>query len=171
MSNIIKDCRILKKYETSLRRQSMDVKCYELKIQENKLSNTQLDKLYSFFKQAKYLTNDIISSNDVYKYDYKTKNVNVKWFKDDVEHNEIKELILPSQIKQDIKTRIITDISNLSKKKKKGFKNGKLKFRKEVNTIGLKQYNTTWKFGEKNKFYVAGIGIKVFTIKKKGGIY
>lgn len=153
-----KDKRILKKFETSNRRKSMDIKCFELKIQENKLSNTQHEKLISFFKHAKYLTNDMIA-NDPFKYDYKTKTANVKWFDSEkTEHNELKEINLPSQIKQDIKAKIITDISNLAKKKKHGFKNGKLKFRKEINCIGLKQYNTTWKFGEKNKMHIAGIG-------------
>ena len=33
-----------------------------------------------------------------------------------------------------------------------------MKFRKEVNCIGLKQYGLTWKFGEKSKFHIAGIG-------------
>ncbi|MEY2702961.1 MAG: hypothetical protein RLY43_1599 [Bacteroidota bacterium] len=152
------DQRIKTKKETTARRAEMSIRCFELKLQYNKLSTNQKEKLNLFFKQAKYLANDIISSEDIFGYDYKTKSVNVKWFKDKVEFNENRDIILPSQMKQDIKTKLITDIVNLSKAKSKGMTVGKLKFRKEVKCIGLKQYGTTWKFGDKNRFYIAGIG-------------
>lgn len=144
--------------ETKARRALMDFECIELKIQYNKLSNNQKYKLNEFFKQAKYLTNDIINSEDPFKYDYKTKNVDVRWYENNVLKTESKEITLPSQIKQDIKNKICTDICNLSKAKKKGLSVGKLKFRKDVNVITLVQYVKTWKFGEKNKLHIVGVG-------------
>ena len=150
--------RMLTKSETSNRRSLMDVTCFELKIQTNKLSNSKLVLLNSFFSQAKWLSNAIISSQDLFKYDYKSKSVYVKWFEDDIEHNDIRELTLPSQIKQEIKTKIIGDIVTLAKKKKKGSKIGRLKFRKEVNTIQLKQYKVTWNFGPNETIRVAKLG-------------
>jgi len=150
--------RIKTKKETSARRADMSVCCYELKIQENKLSTKQYQKLIDYFKQAKYLTNSIIGSKDVFNYDYKTKQVEIKWKENNIEKTETKNISLPSQIKQDIKTKIITNILNLNKAKKKGMKVGKLKFRKEINSIGLKQFGCTWKFGPKNKVHIAGVG-------------
>ena len=150
------DPRILKRIETSSRRATMETRCYELKIQENKLSITQKDKLLSYFSQAKWLCNDALNSLDTY--DFKTKQATVKWTKDDIEHTEFKQLALPSQIKQALLAKMKIDIVNLAKKKKKGYKVGKLKFKKQVDCIPLVQYKTTWKFGDKKKIHIAGIG-------------
>ena len=152
--------RIAKKNETVARRATMDVKCYDMKIQSNKLSKKQLNLLEQYFKQAKYFANAIISSEDIFKFDYKTKQVNVKWFDvDKIEHNETRDIILPSQIKQSIHSGIITDIKNLSKAKKKNNKIGKLRFKKEVTSIPLVQYDVTYKMKPKNKINIAGIGL------------
>lgn len=157
MSKLI-DQRIITKNKTNARRALMLVRCFELKIQDNKLSKNQKNKINNYFKHAKHLTNAIIGSEDIFNFDYKTKFVDVKWTENQILKVESRELSLPSQIKQDIKAKIVTDVANLSKKKKKGLKVGKLKFRKEVNAIGLKQYGVTWKFGKKNKLHIAGIG-------------
>jgi ferritin-like metal-binding protein YciE len=61
MSNL--NQRIKTKKETTARRAEMLVKCFELKIQNNKLSINQKDKLNQYFKQAKYLVNDIIGTD------------------------------------------------------------------------------------------------------------
>ena len=134
----------------------MDVKCYELKIQNNKLSTTQKIKLHSFFSQAKWFVNDALT--DVFNYDFKTKQVTVKWTKDDIEHTEIKELTLPSQVKQALLAKLKVDIQNLAKKKRRGKKVGKLKFKKQVDCIPFIQFNGTWKLGSKKKIHLAGLG-------------
>lgn len=150
--------RIAAKNKTLERRSNMKIKCFNLKIQYNKLSKKQKQLLPSYFKEAKYFTNAIINCDDAFKFDYKTKEVEVIWIDQGETKKEVRNIILPSQIKQDIKTKIVTDITNLNKLKKKGIPIGKLKFRKEVNCIGLKQYGCTWKFGDKNKLHIAGIG-------------
>jgi putative transposase len=158
--------RIQSKLITNERRKLLKIQCYSTKIQLNKLSKTQLNILNDYFKQSKYLYNDILNSKDPFKYDYKTKQVNVKWFENNIEYNELRQITLPSQIKQEIHKQLLQNITNLSKKKSKGFKTGKLKFKSEYNTIILKQYNTTYKI-KNNKIHIAGIGyIKVNGLKQ-----
>jgi len=143
----------------------MDVKCFETKIIENKLKNNQYNKLKEIYKQAKYLANDIIGSDDIFAYDTKIKQVKVQWTdKDGVEQSEFRTIEdLNAQVKQSILTGIITDICNLAKAKKKGLKIGKLKFKKEIVLLNFKQYKGNWyiKSGN-NQLHLAGLGkIKV----------
>lgn len=150
--------RILAKKETSKRRKEMRVVCYELKIQNNKLSANQKEKLPIFFSNAKWIINRMLNCERFDDYDYKSKTVLVKYFVDNVAIEETKDVILPSQMKQSLQTKLYQDASNLAAKKKKGGKVGRLKFKKEVNCIPLKQYKVTWNFGDKKKMHVAGIG-------------
>jgi putative transposase len=152
--------RIIKGKETRNRRKMMEIKTYELKIQNNKLSTVQNDKLYSYFQQAKWLKNDIIASGNPFTYDYKTKQVTVRWLENKQEKSDIREITLPSCVKQLLLDNIKMDIYTLAKCKRKGIKVGKLKFKKEVTTIFLRQYGIrhSWCFGKKNKVRIAGLG-------------
>lgn len=60
-------------------------------------------------------------------------------------------------MKQELLKEIQGDIKNLNKKKKKGYKVGKLKFKKNVQTIPLKQFNITYKLQEPNKIRIQGL--------------
>jgi putative transposase len=77
---------------------------------------------------------------------------------------EIRPLTLGSQIKQSLVQRTKQNIVNLGLAKRKGLKVGKLKFKKEINSIPLKQAGTTFKIGRSSvtvqnlgKFKVSGL--------------
>ena len=146
---------------------------YELKIVKSKLSKKILKDLTQLFIEAKWLSNAIIGSEDIFKFSDKTKVVEIK-VGDKIENREIKTL--GSHLKQSLLENIKEDISNLSKKKKKGQKVGKLKFKRYVKTIELKQYNNTYKI-DGNKIKIQGIkkwltvrGIDQLTNKDTGNI-
>ena len=149
--------RRLTRLETSERRKQMKIFCVSVKIQENKLSEERRVRLDNMFKHAKYLYNDMVGSEDVFKYNYKTKEINVKWMEDKVEKSEIRPIELPSQVKQELWIRTTRNITNLTKKKKKGGKVGKLKFKKDVNCIPLVQYKATYEIKNK-KIHIAKFG-------------
>ncbi len=76
----------------------------------------------------------------------KEKTVQVK-VKDNMQERNLK--YLSSQMKAGLFNRIIDAIKVLSKLKKRSFTVGKLKFKPEINSISLHQYNNTWKFKKK----------------------
>ena len=78
---------------------------------------------------------------------------------DTFETREIK--CLSAQMKQSVIESVKTNISNLSKAKKKGLKVGKLQFKKECNEINLKQFGQTYAIKGKNKIRVQNIGVLV----------
>jgi putative transposase len=157
--------------QTKERRKQMSIKVFEAKIQTDKLSKEKLENLERFFLEAKWLANDIISKGP-FTYDTKQKNVEVKWIKDGVEFSKIENLILPGHVKLKLKDQIKQDIFTLSKKKKKGGKVGRLKFKREVNSITFCKYGygDDWYFSKKSifKIYLMGIGhLKVNGLKQK----
>jgi putative transposase len=155
------------KKETKERRKQMSIKVFEVKIQIDKLSKEKSEKIKRFFLEAKWLANDIIFKNP-FTYDTKQKTVEVKWINCDVEYFKIETLILPSACKLKMCDRIKKDIYTLSKVKKSGKKVGKLKFKKEVNSIPFYRYGKPWYFSKKNKIYLIGIGhLKVNGLNQK----
>lgn len=145
-----------------LRRISMTVKVFELKIDESHLSKEKFEKLKNWFHQAKWLYNYLISNGSCFDFDYKTKEIPVKIFNKETQIcdlEELRTLTLSSQIRQSLVDRTKQNIINLSKKKLSGGKVGKLKFVKEVNSIPLKQANVTYKIKGKNKIAIQGLGI------------
>jgi transposase len=60
-------------------------------------------------------------------------------------------------MKQQLLKDIQQDICNLSKKMQKGYKVGKLKFKKTVQSIPLKQYNNTYKIQRPNRIKIQGL--------------
>ncbi|MFX1537614.1 MAG: RNA-guided endonuclease InsQ/TnpB family protein, partial [Promethearchaeota archaeon] len=66
--------------------------------------------------------------------------------------------LLSSQMKQGLHTQIQQDIQNLAKKKAKGYRVGKLKFKKYVQSIPLKQLNNTYYIDrERNRVRIQGL--------------
>jgi putative transposase len=158
-----------------IRRVGMDIKVFEVKIDESHLSKNKLFLLKSCFIQAKWLYNNIIAQNSIFNFDCKTQTIDVAVFNEETQKCdkiENRPLSIGSQIKQSIVKRAIQNVINLSKAKKKGIKTGRLKFVKEVNCIPLKQFGTTFKIKNENNIVVQGIGkLKVVgldQLKKSG---
>lgn len=141
---------------TRERRANMDCRVFSVKIQENRLSKAKLEKLKRCFLEAKWLYNAILAAETLTLED--TSMVQVK-VKDSFEEREIK--CLSSHMKQSVVDSVKTNISNLSKTKKKGLKIGRLQFKKECNEINLKQFNNTYKIKAHNKISIQNIGVLV----------
>ncbi|MFX0063587.1 MAG: RNA-guided endonuclease InsQ/TnpB family protein [Candidatus Hermodarchaeota archaeon] len=144
-----------------MRRLGQRCRVYQLKVDKSHLSNKTRAHLQQLFRQAKWLSNDILASEDLFTYDTKVKAVNVKVG----EHFESRYLdCLSSQMKQGLLSQIQADVRNLAKKKAKGQKVGRLKFKKYISTIPLKQYGKTYRLhSAKNRVYLQGLksGLRV----------
>ena len=139
---------------TRERHSHMDCRVISVKIQENRLSKAKLEKLKRFFLEGKWLYNAVAASETLVLDNTKTVQIKVK---DTFEEREINTL--SAQMKQSIVDSVKTNISNLSKAKKKGLKVGRLKFKKECNEINLKQFGQTYAIKGKNKIRVQNIGV------------
>ena len=122
--------------ETKLRRKSQDLKVYELKVNIHHPSKESTAFLDSLFVQTKWIQNDIIASGNIFDYDYKSNRI-IKNFDKDGNFVE-RKLNINTGIHQVIIRRIQQDVINLSKKKAKGSKIGKLKFRRNCCAIPLR---------------------------------
>ena len=122
--------------ETQKRRQNQILKVYEVKVDCHHVSKEDFKKLNHLFVETKWIQNDVIASNDIFKYDYKQhrKIINFDKDKNEVERN----IIIQTGVHQAIIKQIQQDIYNLSKSKKKGRKVGRLKFRRNCSNIPLK---------------------------------
>lgn len=141
-----------KKAETAARHASMDCKVFELKIQYNKTNVQQRLYLSWIFIEAKRDYNSCIAfgkeskGNKPWKKDCKSKTV-IHFDKD---HNPVESEIkyLFASARQEIRKQIGTACKSISTNLKKGnIKRVKgLKFKSEVNSIPLRQYDVDWKF-------------------------
>jgi putative transposase len=110
-----------------------------------KLKNSDSNYFSRLFAEAKWYTNTIISSKDIFNFDTKQT---IAFLTPEISE-EVK--YLSSQMRQELKDRVIESIKGLSARKKKGYKVGKPKYRKVVNSIPLK--NQTLKLsGNRVKF-------------------
>ena len=142
--------------KTRIKRQSQRCKIFELKIDRSSLNKKQEEQLKMWFVEAKWLYNYILAQDDISKISYKIKNILVK-YKDEFIEKELK--YLPSKCKQDLIKIVYQNIKSLSALKRNGRKIGKLKFKREYNSIELSQYDNTHRIISRNK-------IKIFNIKK-----
>lgn len=123
--------------ELKARRKTQQIKVYELKVNIHSTSKEDFAKFNSMFLQAKWVANDCIASEDIFNYKY---NEHKKVENFDKNGNRVERKInLNSGIHQDIIRQIKQDVVNLSRKKKKGGKVGRLKFKRQVNEINLRQ--------------------------------
>ena len=147
--------------ENKQRRKGMAKKVISLKIVETKLATHQKVKLEKFFLEAKWITNAVIGSNDIFNF-VLTPLIPVMMYNDasgKCDIPELRELTMGSQMRQSVVEQVQTDIVNLSKKKAKGGKVGARRFSKEQNCIPLKQYGVTyWQLANKNCFNIQKIG-------------
>jgi Transposase and inactivated derivatives len=141
--------------ETKERRKNLRPVVYQLKIQN--LSDTKEEKLNRVFLEAKWLYNWIVA--DIDRVNTPTKEIKEIEVKvgDKLEKREIK--YLGSQIKQAIQERIKDNLKALKVLKENGYKVGKLKFKKSVSSINLKQYKITFDIDfKRNKVKIQGLG-------------
>lgn len=175
MSNTEKNMQIKQTYlETKVRRVNQCCKVFSVKIQSNKLNDSQKEHLKMMFVEAKWMYNHILNlskNNDIDAFKLKYTDLNeIKHF--DKDKNEItsKLVYLSSQMKQEVLTNIFTSIRSLNKLKNKGNKVGALKFISEYTSINLKQANVSYKIIGKNKIKIQGIKkpLKVNGLKQLG---
>ena len=150
--------------ETRKRHKSQDCKVYYCKIDYSHLTKRKRDYFESLFREAKWLKNYYIASEDVYKESDKLQVVTVLNKYKQLEERALAHL--SSQMKQGILNGIKDDIKGLSVKKNKGHKVGRLKFKSFVNSINLQQFDNTYKIqnnrfislqGFKGRFRVRGL--------------
>lgn len=122
--------------ETRERRKTQTIKVFELKVNCHHTSKEDFKKFNEMFKQAKWIINDCIASNDIFHYEYKEHRKVVNFDKD---KNKVeREITIQTGVHQNIISHVQQDIINLSKSKSHGNKVRKLKFRSECNRIPLK---------------------------------
>ena len=140
--------------ETSEKRKNQVCKVFEIKFDYSHLSKEKLNYLNKLFLEAKWIYNFCLSQEDIFKISDKIKKVTILNKNRELEERTIK--FLSSQMKQSIIDKCKQNIINLSKAKKKGLKVGKLKFKKEINCIPLKQFNMTYKIIDKKYIKLQG---------------
>lgn len=153
--------------ETRKRRESQKCFVYKTKINKQKLNAVQKEQLEKLFVEGKWFYNHAINFMETHKLselDTKVKTVTMlDKNKQPVEH----ELTaLKSSYKQGIKDKIGDSLNALHQLKVNGYKVGKLKFKKEINCLNLKQFGVTHRIkslhrvelqGFKQSFYVNGL--------------
>lgn len=146
---------------TRLKRKTQSCKVLQLKVDESKLSAEKLKKLNDCFIQAKWIYNNLIAQDDEIKFHPSQKSLNVSVFNPETQKCdkvELRNLTIGSQIKQAICDRFVQNIINLSKAKAKGVKIGGLKYKKDVSSIPLKQFGTTYKIIDERTISIQAVG-------------
>lgn len=149
------DKRLSKRKSTIKKHKTQDCKVYECKIDRSHLSKSSKNHLSILFKEAKWFYNYCLSHDSIDDSNTTIKSVPVK-ANDGYEERSFS--CLSSQMKQGIKTRLFGSLMSLKALKQKGYKVGKLKFKGQLNSIPLKQYNIT--------YYIKGNRIKIQGLKK-----
>lgn len=137
--------------ENRNRRKSQVCKTYEIKFDKSHLSKEKKEYLNRLFLEAKWFYNYILSQEDIFDFDTKIKTVKVRNKDKELEDREL--LHLSSQMRQGIYGRMQDSIKSLSSLKKNGEKVGGLKFKSQVNSIPLLQYDNTYRI-ESNRKYI-----------------
>lgn len=123
---------------TRERRKNQVIRVFELKVNCHQTSKETFKKMNYIFTQAKWIVNEMIhlgEIQDLFKYEYLDHKKVTHLDKDG---NEIKTKIdLPSILHRGIVQQKKQDIINESKAKKKGRKVGKLRYKKEINSIDI----------------------------------
>jgi transposase len=124
--------------KTRERRKNQSIKVIELKVNCHQTSKETFKKMDFVFTQAKWIVNEMIrlgETQNFFDYNYLEHKEVIHLDKDG---NEVKSKIeLPSILHRGIVNQKKQDILNESKAKKKGRKVGKLKYKKEINSIDI----------------------------------
>ena len=131
--------------ETRKRRKNMDVLVRTVKIQRNKLSSSQREKLDRLFLEGKWLYNTALAYDQFDEKFRKSLNhtAEVKLPGGEIEIRDLE--VLGGQLQQGILSRMRDNLKGLAALKKKGHKVGSLGFTSEMNSIPLKQFGGTHK--------------------------
>ena len=126
--------------ETRNRRKNMDVLVRKVKIQRNKLSSSQREKLDRLFLEGKWLYNTALAHDQFDEKFRKSLNhtAEVKLPGGEIEIRKLE--VLGGQLQQGVLSRMRDNIKGLAALKKKGHKVGSLGFISEMNSIPLKQF-------------------------------
>lgn len=141
---------------TKERRSQMDCCVFSVKVQENRLSKTKLEKIQRCFLEGKWLYNAVLATDTLSLEDTSSVQVRVNG---DFEVRQINTL--SAQMKQSVADSVKQNVFNLSKAKKSGLKVGRLQYKHECNEINLKQFGKTYYIKGKNKIRVQNIGVLV----------
>lgn len=139
---------------TREKRKSQVCKVFQVKIDKSHLNQTTKYHLSRLFLEAKWFYNYVLSQNNIFEQTYKISQVPVK-----VRYAYyIRSLnCLSSQMKQAIIDKVKSNIQSLSTHKKHGHKIGKLKFKSEIFSVPLKQYERTHKIINDKYIKIQGI--------------
>ena len=161
---------------TKNRRTKMLCKVIEVKIDNSRINSITRKSLYKLFTEAKWLYNfmiDFMSTHKISDFNSKIKEVPVKVkvggllpSKHALDKTETRTFEqISAQMKQGIQTRIFNSLSALSALKANGHKVGKLKFKKFIKSIPLKQHTQTFTIFKRSKT------IKIQGIKQALKVY
>jgi putative transposase len=149
---------------TAEKRKSQVCKVISLKIDESSLSDLQAEFLKMSFVEAKWIWNEAVSSEDIYK--HSTKGNAVTHLDKDGNKVESELRFIGSDVKQELHKQIISNIKTLSTLKKQGKKVGRIGFKSEINSLNLRQCGTSYKFKSHRQVVIAPtkVGGKSFRI-------
>jgi transposase len=132
---------------TKAKRQNQICRVFRVKIDESALSKRQKEQIKMLFVEAKWIANDCIrwaNSNPENKiWQYKLESTVIKKNKD-FEDETVTLKWLGSQMRQSVVSELVSNIRGLAARKKNGGKIGCLKYKKEYNSLNMKQYGTTY---------------------------
>ncbi|PTQ55043.1 MAG: transposase, IS605 OrfB [Candidatus Carbobacillus altaicus] len=126
--------------KTKERRKTQRPVVFEIKLQN--LSRKKAETLKKAFLEAKWLYNWLVSDLD--RLNLPANKVGTVEVKVEDAFEERQLVVLGSQIKQEIADRLKDNLRALAKLKQNGHKVGRLKPKKFVNSVPLKQYGVTY---------------------------
>ena len=148
------------------RRSHQDCHVLELKVNKQHLNKQQQETLKMLFVEAKWCYNYILNKMEDISFDintFKGKQLSDITHKDKNMNDVSVHLnYITSSIKDSLVDRIKSQLKTLSTLKKKGKKVGKLQYKSEYNSLGLKQLNVTHKIVGHNRIKIQGIKKPLF---------
>ena len=140
-----------KKQNAERRALTMDVKVFQLKIRQNKLTKSQIEFLVKVFLEGKWYYNSCIAFGQIEgnkPWENDTKNKTVIHFDKDKNPIESKFECLSAAARQEINKKIGSNYRALSTSLKRGvIKHTRgLRFKSEYNCISFRQFGVDWKF-------------------------
>lgn len=142
--------------ETRSRRKSQACRVFICKVNEKKLSELQEFQLRMLFIEAKWYFNYLLSSENIFNFDWKTNNI--KHFNKDGELVDYNLQFLSASFKQTIQAELEANIKALAMLKKKGIQGpGKINYKSVFKSLNYKQLGITHKFKTKRRVKLQGI--------------
>lgn len=160
---------------TRNRRKNQILKVFELKVNCHQTSKETYDKMKQCFIQAKWVYNDMLSLSgadnsdvayetlDIFKYNYLDHKTVHRYNKNKKYVEE--KITLPTFFHRGVIQQCKTNIVNLSKAKRKGYKVGALKFKSEYDSIPL--LTGSFKIIDNSHIYLPGFkNLKVYGLRQ-----